>query len=162
MAFPYDRMSDNEEVLFDLNPAFGRLFMPLMELILVTGVVWLLVGFIDGPYIGSGDLMGVRTMLLIGWVVMIAWRVGLPVARWLRERIVVTDEQLIVRDGSRVRAIPLRAIRAVDRKGSEVRIRASGAPPVVLYDVPSARKISRILEHRSRDPWVATAFGRDS
>lgn len=161
MAFPYDNMDPDEEVLLDLNPVFGRLFMPTMELILITGVAWILIGFIDGPYIGSGDLMGVRTVLLVGWVAMIAWRVGLPVLRWLRERTVVTDRRLLMRDGSRVSSVELRAIRSVDRKGSEVRVRAAGAPPIVLYDVPSARKISRIIDRRSRN-WATNAFGTDS
>ena len=68
MAFPDDELDTREAILLDTNPTFGRLVWPLLGLMVITGVCWLLIGFIDGPAIAPGDLQGVRQLLLFAWL----------------------------------------------------------------------------------------------
>ena len=83
MAFPDDELDTREAILLDTNPTFGRLVWPLLELMVITGICWLLIGFIDGPGIAPGDLQGVRQLLLFAWLGLILWRVVRPVLSWL-------------------------------------------------------------------------------
>lgn len=149
MAFPQDELDPGEEVLLDLNPVFGRLVLPWLELILVTGVTWLLIGVIDGPLIAAGDLGWLRRVLLAAWAGLVAWRAVAPVAAWLGERTVVTDRRVLLRRGwlrPRVVVIDRAAIRAVDRRGADLELRVDPwGPPLALRDVPGARRVARLL-----------------
>ncbi|UBI01949.1 YdbT family protein [Corynebacterium freneyi] len=149
MAFPWDEMDDDEDVLLDVNPAFARLTWPLVELALITGVIWLLIGFIDSPRIAPGDLAGLRDFLLIMWPILVAWRVVKPGLEWLGERFVLTDRRIILRRGllrPRVVTVDLRSVRGVERRGNVLQVRVSPfGPPMAIRDVPSARKVAKMV-----------------
>lgn len=149
MAFPWDEMDDDENVLLDVNPAFARLTWPLVELALITGVIWLLIGFIDSPRIAPGDLAGLRDFLLIMWPILVAWRVAKPGLEWLGERFVLTDRRIILRRGllrPRVVTVDLRTVRGVERRGNVLQVRVSPfGPPMAIRDVPSARKVAKMV-----------------
>ena len=149
MAFPYDEMEPGEVALLDVNPVFSRLVRPLVDLVVVTGVIWLLIGFIDGPYIGDGDLAGMRATLMLAWPVLLAWRVGGPVLDWLGRRLVVTDRRLLLRRGivrPEITSIDLRSIRAVDRRGSMLAVSTRyWREPLVIEGVPGSRRVVRAL-----------------
>ena len=149
MTFPYDEMDDDEDVIVDTNPVFGRLTWPLLELALITGVIWLLIGLIDGPKIAPGDMQGIRDLLLISWPLLIAWRVGKPVAEWLGERFVLTDRRIILRRGllrPRVITVDLRSVRGVDRRGNVLQLRVNPfGPPMAIRDVPATRKVAKMV-----------------
>lgn len=149
MAFPWDEMDDDEDVLLDVNPAFARLTWPLVELALITGVIWLLIGFIDSPRIAPGDLAGLRDFLLIMWPILVAWRVAKPGLEWLGERFVLTDRRIILRRGllrPRVVTVDLRTVRGVERRGNVLQVRVSPfGSPMAIRDVPSARKVAKMV-----------------
>lgn len=149
MAFPESELDPREVILLDTNPTFGRLVWPLLELMVVTGVCWLLIGFIDGPAIAAGDMQGVRQLLMIAWVVLVAWRVAKPVLGWLGERFVLTDRRIILRRGilrPQVVSIDLRSVRAVNRKGGVLYLQTrSFGPPLAVEDIPSSRKVARMV-----------------
>lgn len=153
MTFPYDEMDDDEEVVLDTNPVFARLTWPLVELALITGVIWLLIGFIDGPRIAPGDMSAVRDLLVLAWPVLVAWRVGGPVAGWLGERFVLTDRRIIMRRGllrPRVITVDLRSIRGVDRRGNILQLHVSPfGPPMAIRDIPATRKVARMVNRMS-------------
>ena len=149
MAFPWDEMDDDEDVLLDVNPAFARLTWPLVELALITGVIWLLIGFIDSPRIAPGDLAGLRDFLLIMWPILVAWCVAKPGLEWLGERFVLTNRRIILRRGllrPRVVTVDLRTVRGVERRGNVLQLRVSPfGPPMAIRDVPSARKVAKMV-----------------
>lgn len=149
MAFPWDEMDDDEDVVLDTNPVFGRLMWPLVELALITGVIWLLIGFIDSPRIAPGDLSGMRDVLLLAWPLLVAWRVVVPGLEWLGERFVLTDRRIILRRGllrSRVVTVDLRAVRGVDRRGHVLQLYVSPyGPPMAIRDVPATRKVAKMV-----------------
>ncbi|WP_448852054.1 hypothetical protein [Corynebacterium sp. 335C] len=152
MPFPYDEMDPGEEVLLDVNPVFTDLVRPMVELAVITGVIWLLVGFIDGPYIGDGDLRGLRAMLLTAWPLLLAWRVGAPVLGWLGRRLVVTDRRLILRRGivrPDIVVVDLRSVRGVGRRGSVLEVSTGPwRPPLVIEGVPGSRRVARVIAGR--------------
>lgn len=149
MAFPYDELDPREIVLLDTNPTFGRLVWPLLELMVITGVCWLLIGFIDSPAIAPGDMQSVRQLLIIAWPLLVFWRVARPVLRWLGERFVLTDRRIILRRGvlrPQVMSIDLRSVRAVNRKGGVLYLHTrSYGPPLAVEDVPSTRKVAKLV-----------------
>ena len=149
MAFPDDELDTREAILLDTNPTFGRLVWPLLELMVITGVCWLLIGFIDGPAIAPGDLQGVRQLLLFAWLGLILWRVVRPVLVWLGERFVLTDRRIILRRGivrPQVVSIDLRSVRAVNRKGGVLYLHTrSFGPPLAVEDIPSSRKVAKLV-----------------
>lgn len=149
MAFPWDEIDDDEEILLDTNPVFGRLVWPLFELLVITGIVWLLIGFIDNPGVASNDFMAIRNFLLLAWIVLVFFRVARPLLAWLGERFVLTDRRIILRRGlvrPRVVTIDLRSIRGIDRNGTVLLLRTNPfGPPMALRDVPSTRKVAKMV-----------------
>ncbi|MDO5030514.1 MAG: PH domain-containing protein [Corynebacterium sp.] len=149
MAFPYDELDPREVILLDTNPTFGRLIWPLLELMVITGVCWLLIGFIDSPNIAPGDMQGVRQLLMLAWLLLILWRVVRPVFRWLGERFVLTDRRIILRRGvlrPQVVSIDLRSVRAVNRKGAVLYLHTRHyGPPLAVEDIPSTRKVAKLV-----------------
>lgn len=149
MAFPAAELDPEEVILLDTNPTFGRLIWPLLELMVITGVCWLLIGFIDGPAIAPGDMAGIRQLLIFAWVALILWRVARPVLGWLGERFVLTDRRILLRRGivrTQVISIDLRSIRAVNRKGAVLYLQTrSFGPPLAVEDIPSSRKVAKLV-----------------
>nr|WP_120492119.1 PH domain-containing protein [Corynebacterium lactis] len=149
MSFPHSEMEPSEKILLDTNPTFGRLVWPLLELMVITGVVWLLIGLIDSSAMVGSGMQPVRNFLLIGWVVLILWRVVPPGLAWLGERFVLTDRRILLRRGlfrPRVTTVDLRSVRSVDRKGSALYLRTHYfGPALEVADVPSARKVAKMV-----------------
>lgn len=149
MSFPYSELDTNEEILLDTNPTFGRLVWPLLELMAITGVVGLMIGFIDGSATVGAGMQTVRTFLFFAWTVLILWRVVRPSLNWLGERFVLTDRRILLRRGllrPRVTTVDLRSVRSVDRRGSALLLRTHYFGPLLeVEDIPSARKVAKMV-----------------
>ena len=101
-------------------------------------------------------------LLVAGWPLVVAGAVVLAVAallavrtvwRWDRTRVVVTDERLVVVDGTvrrRSAAVPVRALEALELEQSlPGRIFGYGtlvAGPLEITHVPEPRRVCRLLE----------------
>ncbi len=112
MAFPRDLLADDEEILIHTRSHWRRLIeklaFPALALPFV-GVIWVL-----------AESQGLdATLLRLLWVVVmfiLAFNVGRAVLGWSSIHIVLTSEQVLLREGiftSRVRSIPLAQIAEV-------------------------------------------------
>lgn len=175
------RFDDDEVILAELSPSRRSIVFPVLELILVTGVVWLLIGLIDayladqalattGVVPGNpgevADLPGVsgtasaavwgRRFLLVLWV-WAAWRRCLRhLIRRQRSRIILTDRRLVTASGdwrSRVTDIPLAQVAEVRQRGRTVTVWVRGQyRPFRLTDVPFAATVTDMLAARTVVP----------
>lgn len=179
---PKIRFDPDEEVLAELSPTRRSTLFPVLELAVITAVVWLGVGAIDA-YLGSlavtwtggipGNIADVphlveqaggtdagtataalwgRRLLLVLWV-WLAWRRCLRHLLFRsRSRMILTDRRLITATGhmrSHIGEVPLGQIVDAGHHGSDVRVfLRGGGRPLVLHDVPYARRFTRMLRSR--------------
>jgi hypothetical protein len=143
------RPAEGEVVRADLTSPLRTLTFPVLELILVTGLSWMLIGWLDQPGMEADPQL--RNAVVISWVVLSAWRFGLPLVRARRQRFVVTDRRLVVRAGSlrsRTDSIPLRDIRSVKRRRNGISLAIAGYDrPLHFPDVPRAKKVTALIEN---------------
>lgn len=149
MAFPWDYLDADEEVIIDTNPTFSGIVWPLIELMAITGIVWLLIGFIDKDPATAANLAFIRTILMLVWALLLVRRVAVPVLRWLRERFILTDRRILLRHGlirTDVSSIDLRSVRGVRRQGSDLLFATYGyGGPITVPNIPSSRKVAKMV-----------------
>lgn len=142
------RPGDGEVVRADVTAPLRTLTFPVLELILITGVSWILIGWLDRP-----DMVvdvQLRNGVVLIWFLLAVWRFVLPLIRARRRRFIVTDRRIVVRDGafrSRVDSIPLRDVRGVSRRRRGISLAISGfARPLYFPDVPKTKKVAGLIE----------------
>lgn len=142
------RPGDGEVVRADVTAPLRTLTFPVLELILITGVSWILIGWLDRP-----DMVvdvQLRNGVVLIWFLLAVWRFVLPLIRARRRRFIVTDRRIVVRDGafrSRVDSIPLRDIRGVSRRRRGISLAISGfARPLYFPDVPKTKRVAGLIE----------------
>ncbi len=149
------RVTTGEQVYVDLTSPLGSMVFPILELIIITGVCWIGVGYLDRlpdmfGYTPATDFpAGTRDLILGIWAVLSTWRFGLPLIRQRRYRITVTDRKLLVRPPgirSRYDSIPLSYMRDVRRRRNTLILGVGGqSRPYVVNNVPKARKVESVL-----------------
>ncbi|WP_027004563.1 PH domain-containing protein [Corynebacterium halotolerans] len=142
------RPGEGEVVRADVTSPLRSLTFPVLELILITGLSWILIGWLDRPEAVVD--MQLRNGVVVVWFLLALWRFGLPLLRSRRRRFIVTDRRIVVRDGalrSRVDSIPLRDVRAVSRRRRGISLAISGfARPLYFPDVPKTKKVAGLIE----------------
>jgi uncharacterized membrane protein YdbT with pleckstrin-like domain len=159
-------LSDGEELVLDLHPHWGRLFVPVLVLL----VACLLAGF-GVALIPHGGGQTIERWILIGVAaVVVIWLTILPYLRWLTTRYVLTTDRLVIRSGILARHgrdIPLNRINDVSfsetvlermlRSGTLVVESAGERGQISLTDVPRVEHVQRevyrmVDEHMGRGP----------
>ena len=128
----------------DLTSPMRTLTFPVLELILVTGLSWMLIGWLDQPGMGTDPQL--RNAVVLIWAALAFWRFALPLLKARRRRFVVTDRRIVVRAGAwraRTDSIPFQDIRSVKRRRSESPWRSRGT---------TAPSISPMCRGRRRSP----------
>ncbi|MDO5670144.1 MAG: PH domain-containing protein [Corynebacterium sp.] len=137
-----------EVVRADLTSPLRTLTFPVLELILVTGLSWMLIGWLDQP--GSVVDPQVRNGVVLVWALLALWRFVWPLLKSRRRRFVVTDQRLVVRAGAfgaRTDSIPFRDIRSVQRRRGGIYLSLIGYQrPLYFPDVPRAKKVTAMIE----------------
>jgi uncharacterized membrane protein YdbT with pleckstrin-like domain len=145
-------LSEGEEVVLDLHPHWGRLFVPVLVLL----VACLLAGF-GVALIPKGGGQQIERWILIGLaVVVVIWLTILPYLRWLTTKYVLTTDRLVIRNGILARHgrdIPLNRINDVSfsetvlermlRSGTLVVESAGDHGQISLTDVPRVEHVQR-------------------
>ncbi|KAB3522951.1 hypothetical protein GC425_03680 [Corynebacterium sp. zg254] len=168
----------DERVLAELSPSRRSLLFPVLEMLLITGLIWLCIGLIDDHFIKVSTLafgyhmsppsavvnfldnpelvplLWTRRGLLVLWV-WLAWRRCIKDMIYRhRARIIVTDRRVIVASGhlrSRIDTIPMHQIVDARARGSKLDIYIVGARmPYHLVDVPHAKRITTMIHQRTR------------
>jgi len=145
-------LSDGEEVVLDLHPHWGRLFLPVLVLLLAC----LLAGFGVALIPKGGGQQIERWILVAIAAVVVIWRTILPYLRWLTTKYVLTTDRLVIRSGIMARHgrdIPLNRINDVSfsetvlermlRSGTLVVESAGDNGQISLTDVPKVEYVQR-------------------
>ena len=132
----------------DLTSPLRTLTFPALELLLVTGLSWMLIGWLDQP--GSAVDPQLRNAVVLVWAALAVWRFVWPLLKSRRRRFVVTDQRLVVRAGefgARTDSIPFRDIRSVQRRRSGIFLAIAGHErPLYFPDVPRVKKVTAMIE----------------
>ncbi|MGD7003048.1 PH domain-containing protein [Corynebacterium halotolerans] len=138
------RLERGEQVKVDLTSSLSSLTFPLLELILITGLFWMGIGYLDRPEVIESVPMELRNAVVIIWLALAVWRFVLPVIRARRRRFVVTDRRVMLRAGrfgARVDSIPLRQIQGASRRRNRISLAIAGYQrPLFFRDIPKAKK----------------------
>lgn len=168
----------DEFVLADFSPKRSSLFFPVIELLLISGVIFLGIGAIDAYFDSVARstfgttyasalqitamlpedqtvlaLLWARRALVVLWL-WLAWRRCIRhVVYRSRSRMMLTSQRLITATGHVVRSeiseIPLRHIVDARHRGSEVAVYTMGARvPILLHNVPQAKRFVRVLREQ--------------
>lgn len=142
------RPVEGEVVRADLTSPLHTLTFPTLELILITGLSWMLIGWLDQPGMYTDPQL--RTAVLVVWALLALWRFVLPLVKARRRRFVVTDQRLVVRAGefrARADSIPFRDIRSVERRRNGILLAIIGYDrPLYFPDVPRAKRVAAMIE----------------
>ncbi|MBC2682129.1 hypothetical protein [Corynebacterium anserum] len=169
----------HESLLADVSPHRRSVLFPVLEFIVITGLVWLGIGLIDAyfdkvavahfgvaytpPSLVAKLLPHDQTLMVLTWLrrlLLIAWA-WLAWTRCIRHlifrsrtRMVLTDRRLITASGhvrSEICEVPLEHIVDARHRGSDVAVYTIGARlPLVLHNVPQAKKFARLLRKQIR------------
>ncbi|MEJ6549416.1 hypothetical protein PQI66_07660 [Corynebacterium sp. USCH3] len=149
---PKINFAPDEEVLAELSPSRRSTLFPVLEMVVLTGIVWLVVGLLDSylgglattwagyvpdnvaevpQLVGDADAgtataaLWARRLVLVLWV-WLSWRRCLRHLLFrTRSRMILTDSRLITATGhmrSHVGEVPLAQIVDVRTHKSEVRV----------------------------------------
>lgn len=143
------RVGEDEVVLADVCAPLSSLTFPLLELVALTGVAWMAIGWMDvTPHIDPG----MRNIVVLIWAMLALWRFVLPLVSSRRRRFVVTDKRVLAR-GRRgaVDSIPLRQIHSVRRERGGLWVALYGyAQPVRFDRVGKTRAVEKVLQSQLR------------
>jgi uncharacterized membrane protein YdbT with pleckstrin-like domain len=166
-------LSEGEEVVLDLHPHWGRLFLPVLVLLLAC----LLAGFGVALIPKGGGQQVERWILIAIAAVVVIWRTILPYLRWLTTKYVLTTDRLVIRNGILARHgrdIPLNRINDVSfsetvlermlRSGTLVVESAGDNGQISLTDVPKVEHVQRevyrmVDQNLGRTPGTSLADG---
>lgn len=152
------RIAPDEHVRADITAGFGALLYPVVELIVITGLCWMGIGWMDRDETTLDPGMFVRNGLVALWFVLVLLRFVLPVIAARRRRIIVTDQRIIARDaglGSGVDSIYLSSIHHVGRKRRDITLSVAGLDHLVLLEsVPKAKSVARRIEEGITQPVI--------
>ncbi|AZA09844.1 hypothetical protein [Corynebacterium pseudopelargi] len=144
------RIAPEEQVRADVTASFGSLLYPVMELVVITGLCWMGIGWMDREhtFLDPGPML--RNALVGLWFILVLLRFVLPVIGARRRRIIVTDHRIIARDAglsSKVESIPLSTVRHVQRRRKDITLSVAGLDHLVLLEsVPKAKTVAASIE----------------
>ena len=150
MAYPKKLLSDDETIVLETHPHWKTLVLPVLELLVVLGVVGFLVAVV-GDRVAQYVSVGTAFILVVVFFVV-------PFLRWRTTLFVLTNKRVVVRTGilSRTgRDIPLSRVNDVTfthnllermlRCGTLVVESAGERGQVQLTDVPRVEQVQRTL-----------------
>lgn len=139
------KMGRGEVVRVDMTAPYRALLFPFLELILITGLAWMAIGWADS----YGLDVNLRNGIVGLWAVLSLWRFGLPLYRTRRRRFIVTNLRVIAREGSHVDSIPLRDIRGARRRRGGISLAIHGYEhPMYFPSIPKAKRVEEILNEQ--------------
>ena len=161
MAYPKKLLSDDETIVLETHPHWKTLVLPVLELLVVLGVVGFLVAVV-GDRVAQYVSVGTAFILVVVFFVV-------PFLRWRTTLFVLTNKRVVVRTGilSRTgRDIPLSRVNDVTfthnllermlRCGTLVVESAGERGQVQLTDVPRVEQVQRRCTSWSRRPGASS------
>ncbi|WP_342319149.1 hypothetical protein [Corynebacterium mayonis] len=132
------RMSEGEVVLADTCGPISGLIFPLLETVVVTGVCWMAIGWMD---VGGIEPL-FRNAVVALWGLLVVLRFIFPVVRSRRRRFTVTNRRVVAQGDS----IPLRQIHSARRERGGLTLAVYGlGRPLHYPEVGKAKKVEKVL-----------------
>lgn len=139
------QMGRGEVVRADMTAPFRTLLFPFLELVVITGVCWIAIGWCDY----NGIDLALRNGLVAIWALLAAWRFIFPLVKARRKRFIVTNLRVIAREGKRVDSIPLTDIRGARRRRGGISLALHGYDkPMYFPSIPKAKRVEDILNEQ--------------
>ena len=137
-------IGEDEFVLADVTAPVSDLIFPLLELILITGVCWIAIGWMD---VNPTVPVVARNATVILWLALSTWRFLVPVIGGRRRRFVVTDRRVLARGRSgKVDSIPHAQIHSAQRDAGGLNITVYGFPRPIRFDqVGRTRQVEKLI-----------------
>ncbi|KQB87525.1 PH domain-containing protein [Corynebacterium lowii] len=137
-----------EKVVVDVSAPLSTLTFPALEAILLTGVVWIIIGYLDRPEVTVG--LGLRNALVGLWALGLCWRLVLPLWRSRHQRFMVTTRRILVRGpGLRARTdeVPLRQVRGAKKRGrGRLALGLMGYDrPLIFARIPRPKRVAQAI-----------------
>ncbi|OBI95151.1 PH domain-containing protein [Mycobacterium asiaticum] len=163
MSYPDNALAAGEKVVLHRHPHWKRLILPIVVLILVTGLAAVGSGFVE-----STPWQPMAKKILYGviwgiWLIIIGWLTIWPFLTWLTTHFVVTNRRVMYRHGVLTRNgidIPLARINSVEfrdrisermfRTGTLI-IESASQDPLEFYNIPRLREVHALLYHEVFD-----------
>ena len=150
-------MPSEERLRVDVTSPYISMLFPALELIIITGITWIIIVYMDSDKAAWFLDTNIRNLMVGIWAALSLWRFVLPTIRLRNRRIMVNDERIIIHSATlrpTTHTIPLKFIRAVNRKRNELILTVIGQPqPVVLRDVAYSRRVQEeMLAAMDRTP----------
>lgn len=160
MAYPTKLLGDGEEVVLDLHPHWKRLVVPVLVLLVVAaGYGFLLAQVADGT---------IRLVVAVVALLLLLWRVGVPLLRWRSTLFVITTRRVVLREGVLRRSgrdVPMSRVNDVTFShtllerllgcGTLVVESAGERGQVVLTEVPRVEQVQRTIYELCDRPFDA-------
>lgn len=150
-------MPSEEQFIVDVTSPYSALIFPMLELITITGLAWIVIGYMDSANAAWFITPQLRNGFVGIWALLALWRFVLPVIRLRNRRVIVTDERITIRSAglrAQTNTIPLHAVREVGRKHNTLYLRVAGQPqPIMVPDVACARRVQAEIESVILQPW---------
>lgn len=152
MARARFRLGSGEYVRADMCAPLSTLTFPFLELVLITGICWIVIGYMDQP--GSTFDVQLRNGVVLVWAALSVWRFILPLLRSRKQRFMVTNKRVLARSGelrNRVDSIPLSQIHSARRYKGGISLAVYGFDrPIYFPHVGKSKKVEQILRTRPR------------
>jgi len=145
------KVGEGEIVLADVCAPLSSLTIPLLEVIMLTGVAWMAIGWMD---VTPGVDSLLRNAVVGVWALIVLWRFVGPVMASRRRRFVVTDKRILAR-GKRgaVDSIPHRQIHSVRRHRGGISVAVYGYDrPIYFERVGKSRAVEKVLQAQLQPP----------
>ncbi|MCT1409598.1 hypothetical protein QPX20_01140 [Corynebacterium accolens] len=141
------KMGQGEVKRADVSAPFRALVFPFLELILITGVLWIAIGWCDAE--GVEPIL--RNGLVVLWAGLSTWRFLIPLYKARRKRFIVTNRRVIVREGRYIDSIPLEDIRGARKRRGGISIALNGWDRAMYF--PTVAKSKQVAEIINDRPW---------
>lgn len=142
---------NQEDIRYDLTAPLDSLTFPVIESLLATALCWMGIGYIDRSWTPQ-----VHNALVVLWLLLLLWRLVLPLLRRRRQRFAVTSERLIVRAGrlrAREDSIPMHQIIGASRRRGTVLVEVAGFDRALAFpDVPKSKRVVAEINELARGP----------
>src|SRR5699024_3402472 len=146
------KMGRGEVKHVDVTAPYRALLWPVLELILITGICWIAISWLDLQVNNQGLDVALRNAVVALWAGLSLWRFVLPATRLSRKLFNITNERVSARAASLLEQtdlIPLHDIVGVRRRHSGISLAIRGYDRVIHFpDVPKTKRIEKLLNQQ--------------
>ena len=137
------KLADGEVVLADTTSPLSSMVFPLLELVVITAVCWMAVGWMDA----NASTPFARNLIVAVWAVVGLIRFVWPLAVSRRRRFIVTNHRVLARSRrGAVDSIPFSQIHSARRDRGGIMIAVYGFDrPLYFPEVGRSRRVEKLL-----------------